>query len=61
MLIGFIGDLHGRVFHALASPRWHPEARGLQPGCLGTLDTASGELIPVRDPWLSELNASAFS
>jgi Icc-related predicted phosphoesterase len=36
-----------------ASPRWHPDARGLQPGSLGTLDTSTGDLIPVLDPWLA--------
>jgi hypothetical protein len=38
----------------VASAIWHPEARGLKPGCLGLLDTSSGELAPVTDPWLAE-------
>ena len=36
------------------SPIWHPEARGLQEGCLAVLDTEKGELRPVTDAWLSE-------
>ncbi len=32
----------------------HPEARGLQEGCLAVLDTEKGELQPVTDAWLSE-------
>jgi len=36
----------------VASPRWYPEARGLQPGSLATIDTSVGQLIPVLDPWL---------
>jgi Icc-related predicted phosphoesterase len=38
----------------VASPRWQPEARGLQPGCLGVLDTDSRTLEPVTDAWLGE-------
>ena len=38
----------------VASPIWHPEARGLKPGCLGLLDTATGELTPVTDGWLAD-------
>jgi hypothetical protein len=37
----------------VASPRWHPEATGLQPGCLAVLDTATGRIEPVLDPWLA--------
>ncbi len=38
----------------VASPIWHPEARGLQEGCLAVLDNQVGELRPVLDAWLSE-------
>jgi Icc-related predicted phosphoesterase len=38
----------------VASPLWHPEAVGLQPGCLAILDTATGELTPVVDSWLAD-------
>jgi Icc-related predicted phosphoesterase len=38
----------------VASAIWHPEARGLKPGSLGLLDTASGNLTPVTDPWLAD-------
>jgi hypothetical protein len=38
----------------VASTRWKPEARGLQPGCLALLDTDSGELAPITDGWLEE-------
>lgn len=37
----------------VASPIWHPEASGLKPGCLATLDTATGELQHVTDEWLA--------
>jgi Icc-related predicted phosphoesterase len=33
---------------------WHPEARGLKRGCLGVLDTYTGELQAVTDEWLGE-------
>jgi Icc-related predicted phosphoesterase len=36
----------------LASPHWYPDARGLLPGSLATIDTTVGQLIPVLDPWL---------
>lgn len=38
------------------SPIWHPESRGLQPGCLAVLDTESFSIWPVTDPWLSEFD-----
>lgn len=38
----------------IASARWHPEARGLQEGCLAVLDTESGDLRQVTGSWLSE-------
>jgi hypothetical protein len=38
----------------VASAIWHPEARGLKRGCLGLLDTGTGELTPVADAWLAE-------
>lgn len=40
----------------VASPRWFPDARGLQPGSLALLDTARGELTPVADPWLASID-----
>jgi hypothetical protein len=40
----------------IASPRWHPEVTGLQPGCLALLDTESGELAPVMDSWLAAMD-----
>ena len=39
--------------HLVASVRWHPEARGLQAGCLAMLDTTAASLRPVTDPWLA--------
>lgn len=36
------------------SRRWYPDARGLNSGCLGVLDTERGTLEPVADDWLSE-------
>jgi hypothetical protein len=41
--------------HLVASVRWQPDARGLQPGCLAILDTVAGQLWPVTDPWLSQI------
>jgi Icc-related predicted phosphoesterase len=38
----------------VASALWHPEARGLKPGCLGVLDTATGKLTPITDAWLAD-------
>lgn len=35
-----------------ASARWHPDATGLQPGCIAFLDTETEDLAPVTDPWL---------
>lgn len=35
------------------SVRRHPDAQGLQPGCLAVLDTETARLAPVTDPWLS--------
>lgn len=37
---------------------WHPEARGLQAGCLAVLDTATSDLRPVTDPWLATFERS---
>lgn len=37
----------------VASARWQPDARGLQPGCLALLDTERGEFRPVNDGWLT--------
>ena len=36
-----------------ASIRWNPEAGGLKAGCLAVLDTATADLWPVTDAWLS--------
>jgi hypothetical protein len=41
----------------VASPRWYPDARGLQPGSLGTLDTSTGDLRPLQDPWLASFES----
>ena len=38
----------------VASPLYHPEAQGLQPGCLAVLDTDHGRLEPVTGDWLAE-------
>ncbi|MDP9236883.1 MAG: metallophosphoesterase [Chloroflexota bacterium] len=38
----------------VASPRWQPHALGLQPGCLGILDTTKKELSAVTDEWLRD-------
>jgi len=38
----------------VASPIWHPEAQGLQSGCLAVLDTEQSNLAPVTATWLSE-------
>ena len=38
----------------VASALWHPEARGLKPGCMAVLDTLRGELRHVTDTWLAE-------
>jgi Calcineurin-like phosphoesterase len=43
--------------HLVASVRWQPEARGVQPGSLAILDTAAGQLWPVADPWLSQFDS----
>ena len=37
-----------------ASARWEPDARGLQPGCMGLLDTETSSLEPLTDDWLAE-------
>jgi Icc-related predicted phosphoesterase len=37
----------------VASVLWHPEARGLKPGCLAVLDNSRGELRHVTEPWLA--------
>lgn len=42
--------------HLVASARWHPEARGLQAGCLAVLDTTTANLWPVTDAWLSDFD-----
>ena len=36
----------------VASPRWHPDAVGLQAGSLALLDTARGGLTSIAEPWL---------
>ena len=38
----------------VASPLYHPEAQGFQPGSLGVLDTDLRKLEPVTDDWLAE-------
>ncbi len=38
----------------VASARWEPDARGLQPGCMGLLDTETSSLEPLTDDWLAE-------
>ena len=38
----------------VASAIWHPEAQGLQPGCMAVLDTEQDSLSPVTAAWLSE-------
>ena len=38
----------------VASPLYHPEAQGFQPGCLAVLDTDHGRLKPVTGDWLAE-------
>ncbi len=40
----------------VSSALWHPERRGLLPGCLAVLDTASGDLAPVTASWLSDFS-----
>ena len=40
----------------IASPRWFPDLKGLQPGCLAVLDTESGELAAVTEPWLAQMD-----
>jgi hypothetical protein len=40
----------------VASPRWHPEKTGFQPGCLAVLDTDAGTLEPVQDDWLEQFD-----
>jgi hypothetical protein len=37
-----------------ASRRWHPEARGLQPGSLAVLDTDTRTLAPETEEWLAD-------
>jgi hypothetical protein len=47
----------------VASLKWHPEARGLRPGCLAVLDTAAppaGRLWPVTEPWLAAFPTLPF-
>jgi Icc-related predicted phosphoesterase len=44
--------------HLVALPLWQPDVRGLQVGCLASLDTASGDLAPVDAPWLATLDRS---
>jgi hypothetical protein len=41
-----LGDL-------VASALWHPDACGLQEGCLAVLDTTTSTLRPVTEPWLA--------
>jgi Icc-related predicted phosphoesterase len=41
----------------VASPFWDPDAHGLQPGSLGVLDTSTGELRPLQDPWLASFES----
>lgn len=38
----------------VASPLYHPEAQGFQPGCLAVLDTDDGDLRPITDDWLAD-------
>lgn len=40
----------------VASPIWHPDATGLQVGCLGVIDTERNALWPVADDWLAEFD-----
>ncbi len=42
-----------RLSSLVASVRWQPDARGMQPGCLGVLDTETGDLRHVMDDWLA--------
>lgn len=37
----------------VASAKWEPDAKGLKLGCFGVLDTESGDLRPIMDPWLA--------
>ena len=37
----------------VASPLFHPEVKGLQPGCFGILDTDNGSLEPITEDWLA--------
>ncbi len=37
----------------VAPPFWYPDAKGLQAGCLASLDTRTGELQPVTGTWLA--------
>jgi predicted phosphodiesterase len=39
----------------IASPRWFPEKSCLQPGCLAVLDTGTGVLAHVVEPWLEQM------
>jgi predicted phosphodiesterase len=38
----------------VTSKFWHPEEHGLKSGCLGVLDTSTGELRAITDDWLGE-------
>lgn len=49
----FGGTLYLGLDNVVASPIWHPEAKGLQAGWLASLDTETNELQPVTDAWLS--------
>ncbi len=42
----------------VASARWEPDASGLKAGCIAVLDTATGDLRPVTEPWLSDFKTS---
>lgn len=41
----------------VASPLYHPDVQGFQPGCLGVLDTDHGKLEPVTDDWLADFES----
>lgn len=48
------GDTKSLCLSSLvASSRWHPEATGLQPGCMAVLDTSHDTLSTLTEPWLS--------
>ncbi|MEM7128273.1 MAG: metallophosphoesterase [Chloroflexota bacterium] len=41
----------------VASRKWHPDAVGIEPGCLALLDTELDTLTPVRSEWFGEFEA----